>query len=249
MKITILTSALVASMFSIGAAQASTILVDDFNTPASIKIVSDTTADGSEVSSISATSSPISLAASRTITVNLTESNTDLAEIKATVGGKGGYLNYSVSTGDNGTGKVIWALPTFTLPSGDNALSFSIIASALGSTANAPAANNIAFTFTGFGANVGNDFSLNTSVSAYTFANPGSPFNLALTGAQSIILSGGGQLALAFTGGQGWNLALDNFSINSDSPANVPVPASAALFGIALVAMRLVGKKPVTRKS
>jgi hypothetical protein len=248
MKITTLTSALFASMLSIGAVQASTILVDDFNTPSTIRLVSDTTADGSEVSSISATSSPISLATTRTISVNLTESNTDLAEIKATVGGTGGYLNYSVSTGDNGIGKVIWALPTFTLPSGDSALSFSIIASALGSTANAAAANNIAFTFTGFGSNLGNNFSLNTSVNAYTFSNPGSPFNLALTGAQALTLSGGGQLALAFTGGQGWNLALDNFSINSDSPANVPVPASAALFGIALIAMRLVGKKSVANK-
>jgi hypothetical protein len=246
MKITTLTSALVASMFSIAAAQASTILVDDFNTPSTIKVVIDTTADGSEVSSISATSSPISLAASRTISVNLTEGNTERANIEASVGGRGGYLNYSVSTGDNGIGKVIWALPTFTLPSGDSALSFSIIASAPG--ANAPAANNISFTFTGFGANLGNDFSLNTSVNDYTFANPGSPFNLALTGAQALILSGGGQLALGFTGGQGWNLALDNFSINSDAPASVPVPASAALFGIALVAMRLVGKKSVANK-
>jgi hypothetical protein len=248
MKITTLTSALISAMFSIGAAQATTILVDDFNAPVSFISIIDTTANGSAVTATSSTAAG-SLAASRDISVDLTQKNTRTAAITADVGGgtTDGYLNFSVSTGDNGIGKVIWALPAFTLPSGDSLFSFSILASALGSTANTPALNNIAFAFTGNTA--GNNFSLNTSVPAYTFANPGAALTLALTGAQSAFLSGGGQLALTFSGGQGWNLALDQFSINSDSPASVPVPASAALFGIALVAMRLVGKKSVANKS
>jgi hypothetical protein len=247
MKITTITAALISAMFSIGAAQASTILVDDFNAPADYILITDTLADGLAVNSNSLTAAG-SLAASRDISVNLTQQNSRRPEITADVGGgTTGYLNFSVSTSDNGIGKVIWALPAFTLPSGDSVLSFSILASALGTIANTPALNNIAFAFTGNTA--GNDFSLNTNVPAYTFANPGNALTLALTSAQSAFLSGGGQLALTFSGGQGWNLALDQFSINSDNPANVPVPASAALFGIALVAMRLVGKKSVANKS
>ncbi len=248
MKITTLTTALVASMFSIAAAQASTILVDDFNSPAINVLITDTTANGSAVTMNTATSSS-SLAGARDISVDLTVKNTRNGSITADVGGgtTDGYLNFSVTTGDNGVGTVVWALPTFTLPSGDSTFSFSILASALGSTANTPAPNNIAFAFTGN--TVGNNFSLATTIPAYSFANPGTALTLALTSAQSAFLSGGGQLALTFSGGQGWNLALDQFSINSDSPANVPVPASVALFGIALVAMRLVGKKSVATKS
>jgi hypothetical protein len=248
MKITTITAALTSAMFSIGAAQATTILVDDFNAPAIYVSIADTTANGSAVIATSSTTAG-SLASSRDISVDLTQKNTRTAAITADVGGGAadGYLNFSVTTGDNGIGKVIWALPAFALPSGESLFSFSILASALGSTANAPALNNIAFAFTGNTA--GNDFSLNASVPAYTFANPGTALTLALTSAQSTFLSSGGQLALTFSGGQGWNLALDQFSINSDNPANVPVPASAALFGIALVAMRLAGKKSVANKS
>jgi hypothetical protein len=245
MKITTLTSALVASMFSIAAAQASTILVDDFNAPAVLISITDTTVGGAVTST--QTTSGLSLAAARDISVDLTVKNSPIGSISAFVGdgANAGYLNFSVTTGDNGIGKVVWALPAFTLPSGDNALSFSIIASALGSSLNTASLNNISFAF--IGNTVGNDFSMSTSIPAYSFANPGSAIALALSSTESAFLSGGGQLALTFTGGQGWNLALDQFSIES-TPANVPVPASAALFGIALVAMRLVGKKSVANK-
>jgi hypothetical protein len=247
MKITTLTSALVSAMFSIGAANATTILVDDFNAPAiNIQIV-DSTANGSAITLNSATSS-LSLASAREISVDLTLKKLSTSSITADIGGGAteGYLNFSVSTGGNGIGKVVWALPAFTLPSGDNLFSFSILASALGSIGAASTPNNVALSF--IGDTVGNNFSLSTNVGAYGFADPGTALTLALTSAQSAFLSGGGQLGLTFSGGQGWNLALDQFSIES-TPASVPVPASAALFGIALVAMRLVGKKSVANKS
>jgi hypothetical protein len=244
MKLTTLISALITTTVFVSASQASTILVDDFNAPAVRVLVSDTTLGGA-VTSTSTTSS-FSLANSRQVSVDLTVANTPDAEIRATVGGAAGYLNYSVSTGDNGIGKVTWTLPTFTLPSGDNGFSFAVIASALGSFGNAGVPNNIAFNFTGSSA--ANSFALSTDVSAYQFANPGTALNIALSAVQSLALTSGGQLELVFTGGQGWNLALDQFAINS-TPGTVPVPASAALFGIALVAMRLVGKKSVARKA
>jgi hypothetical protein len=243
MKITTLTSVLFAAMFSFGAAQASTILVDDFNSPGTLSTIRDLTADGSTVFGVTATSS-MSSATQRIIGVNLTEDNSGAAEIKATVGGTKGFLNFSVSTGDNGTGLVYWQLPTLAIPNGDSGFTLSIIASALGSLASGTIPNHIDFEFSGSGGT----FSLSADISAMGFVNPGVPINFGLDSTQSSALASGGVLSLAFSGGQGWNLALDQFSIES-TPATVPVPASAALFGIALVAMRLAGKKTVTRKS
>jgi hypothetical protein len=245
MKITTLStiSTLIAAAFlSIGTAQATTVLVDDFNTPSVLSTIRDTTADGLSVASITSTSH-LSAATERLIGVNLTEDNSGSGEIKATVGGLKGFLNFSVSTGDSATGVVFWSLPALTLPSGDSAFTLSVIASALGSLASGTTPNHIDFVFAG---NSGT-FALGADISALGFMNPGTPINFGLNGTQSNILADGGLLSLAFSGGQGWNLALDQFSIES-TPANVPVPASAALFGIALVAMRLVGKKSAVMK-
>jgi hypothetical protein len=248
MKKTILISALFAAIFSVGAAHADTILVDDFNSPSTSIMISDGTANGLAVTSTSATS-PDSLASSRLLSVDLTQKNTRSASISAEVGGgvPDGYLNFSVSTGDNGIGRLVWTIPALTLPSGDNTFSFSILASALGTIANVASPNNIAFSFTG--GTAGSNFTLDKNISAVSFTNPGTLISLALSNAESAFLSGGGQLELAFTGGQGWNLALDRFAIDSEAPANVPVPGSIALFGIALAAMRLVGKKSFANKS
>jgi hypothetical protein len=244
MKKTTLTSVLAAVFLSIGTAQASTVLVDDFNAPSILSTIRDTTADGISTAGVTPTSA-LSAATERFIGVNLTEDNSGSGEIKATVGGPKGFLNFSVSTGDSGTGIVFWTLPTLTLPSGDSAFTLSIVASALGSLASGTTPNHIDFVFAG---NTGTNFTLGADISAMGFMNPGNPINFGLSTTQSTALAGGGTLQLAFSGGQGWNLALDQFSIES-TPANVPVPASAALFGIALVAMRLVGKKTAARKS
>jgi hypothetical protein len=242
MKITTLTSVLFATLFSIGAAQATTILVDDFNSPVALTTISDTMADGSAVYGVTSTSA-LSAATQRILGVNLTEDNSGSGEIKATVGGKKGFLNFSVSTGDRGTGLVYWVLPTLTIPTGDSGFTLSVIASALGAAEIGSTPNHINFDFLG----AGGTFTLGADISAMAFMNPGTPINFGLNAAQSGALAGGGVLSLGFSGGQGWNLALDQFSIES-TPANVPVPASAALFGIALVAMRLVGKKSVAKK-
>jgi hypothetical protein len=242
MKITTLTSVLFAAMFSIGAAQATTILVDDFNSPGALTTISDTTADGSAIYGVTSTSAT-SAAPNRILGVNLTEDNSGSGEIKATVGGTKGFLNFSVSSGDRATGLVYWSLPTLAIPAGNSGLTLSIIASALGSLASSSTPNHIDFDFVGSGGT----FTLGADISALGFMNPGTPINFALDATQSGALAGGGVLALAFSGGQGWNLILDQFSVET-TPASVPVPASAALFGIALVAMRLAGKKSVASK-
>jgi hypothetical protein len=242
MKITTLTSVLFAAMFSIGAAQATTILVDDFNSPGSLTTISDVAADGSTVYGVTTTSA-LSTATQRILGVNLTTDNSGSGEIKATVGGPKGFLNFSVSSGDSGTGLVYWVLPTLTIPTGDSGFTLSVIASALGSLASGGTPNHIDFDFIGSGGT----FTLGADISAMGFMNPGTPINFGLNATQSNALAGGGVLSLGFSGGQGWNLILDQFSIES-TPASVPVPTSAALFGIALGAMRLVGKKSVANK-
>lgn len=233
-------AAAVAALFSMAAAQAAVILVDDFNAPGTAVTISDTTADGAAVVSTTATNAPVSLAASRTMSVDLTQKSTGTANITGTVGGSDGFLNFSVSTGDNGIGKVKWTLPTFTANPGSNTFFFSVIASALGTTANTAAPNLVNFAFTA--ANPANSFSFSSNVNAVSFAIPGQPLNFALTGAQSSALSAGGDLVLTVSGGQGWNLILDQFAISRPDPT-VPEPTSLALVGLALVGAGLASRR------
>jgi PEP-CTERM motif len=211
------------------------ILVDDFNSPAVAVSISDTTVGGAVTST--STTSAASLAASREMSVDLTVKNTSTASIQGTVGGSDGFLNFSVSTADNGIAKVRWTLPVFALASTNNSYFFSVIASALGSVGTASTPNKVNFAFTGSGANAGNNFSLSADVGAYGFANPGAAVNFGLSAAQSAAISGGGGLVLTIEGGQGWNLTLDQFAIS------VPEPTSLALVGLALLGAGVASRR------
>jgi PEP-CTERM motif len=228
-------AAAVAALFAMSASQAAVILVDDFNSPAVAVSISDTTIGGAVTST--STTSAASLAASREMSVDLTVKNTSTASIQGTVGGSDGFLNFSVSTGDNGIAKVRWTLPVFTLASTNNSYFFSVIASALGAVGTTSTPNKVNFAFTGSGANAGNNFSLSADVGAYAFANPGSAVNFGLNGAQSAAISGGGALVLTVEGGQGWNLTLDQFAIS------VPEPTSLALAGLALLGAGVASRR------
>ena len=75
----------------------------------------------------------------------------------------------------------------------------------------------------------------------------GSPiFSLALTNAQLALFAAGTNLTLSFTGGQGYDVVLDNLSISGD-PAAVPLPGSLALLAAGFFGLGLKRKSRIAK--
>ena len=222
--------------FSVLSANAIVILVDDFNVPdfggggaASSASAIDNTANAVSVLVDSRSLSNPNLAATRSFSVDCTsigDPGTDC--VTGSVGGVTGRLRVSAGNSNNGTGTVVWTLPSFTLPP-PASLFFDVVFSAQGVPI---APNTVTFNFDGVGTN---DFTLTNNTALINVSNTGLGF--ALTNTQAGFLAGGGTLSMVLTGNAGWNLTLDQFSIN------VPEPTSIALVGLALVGLGVASSR------
>lgn len=228
-------SAAIASAFAMNVAQADIILIDDFNSPAGVASITDTTVGGPVVSMTHAIPNGpgLSLASSRTITVNQTNHASTLASagITATVGGGAtGVLDVSVATRTNGDATVAWTIPTFTVNTPATYF-FDVLFSAQGTTSSVSVPNKLDFTFTG---GLGSFNLIDQFIGAVSSATP---VQFALSSADAAKLAGGGTLSLLLSGGDAWNLVLDSFAIS------IPEPTSLALVGLALVGAGVVSRR------
>jgi hypothetical protein len=230
-------SAALLGLLSVGTVRAYEVVIDDFNAPIPAIVVRDsTTGDGAVTNLITqqlkvdGNLSSTSLATSRIVTAEFLQNNSATgnptqSNIQATVGGTSGRLTINDTAGDVGVVTVKWSIPVFTLANPATAF-LSVLTSQVGG-----AANTVDFQFTGTGSNAGNSFTLPQVSTGYIpfTSPPGVAESSALSVADALTFSSGGDLLLTFSGGQGWNLIIDKLSIE------VPEPASLALVGLALV--------------
>ncbi len=236
-------SAAIASVFAVTAAHADILLIDDFNFPVVAAVV---VADQSAGNGITWQTAPATtalpapnLASTRRIGVeSILDNSGGIGGIAGNVGGPLGRLNFTVDTADNGNGYVEWVIPSFAITTPASYF-FSVIASSLGSIGFSSVPNLIDFHFNGLSdGNAANDFdTAQASIGAFGFNPAGNPVNFNLSDAEALKLSGGGTLTMKVSGGQGWNLRLDQFAIN------LPEPTSLALVGLALLGAGVVSRR------
>jgi hypothetical protein len=232
-----------ALAFVASSASAATILVDNFNAPVvaatdtdSVRndnafdlLFTETVAGGTFLTTGG-------VAATRQIYLNEMGGGPSRSDVTIGGGPVDGALVFNTALGTTSApntthGRVVWTINQFDLGAGPYELLFNIVASAVGTSSTN---SSITFSFVG---------TTNWSQS-FTFPASDDPVSVpfALLGAQAEAFADGGVLTLDITGGRGWNMAIDSFSIE------VPEPSSLALVGLALVGAGVAARRRKTAK-
>ncbi len=216
-----------AAVFAMGSANATLLLVDDFNTPNPFETGNDTTLGNGE--QLLFTDALVGQIASQRAVYQdwTTTQNIPGATKSVTVGGgANGALNIDNGAGINSVVRVQWTIDAFALPPGPTGLLFQVLFSNLG-TPQLP--TDLVFSFTGSGGN----FAYATQVG--NVVNSGEFFPV--SGADALAFSQGGTLNMTISGTPAWDFAVDQFSIS------IPEPTSLALVGLALVGAGVAARR------
>lgn len=212
--------AAIAATFAVASAQATVIVVDDFNNPVAETNVFDTVGGDAGISTYS-------------------DANRTIRHKMITAGGNGTGINSSVTVGgatipagnlvvrnaDTVTSEVTleWALaPYIPLPTGTPVSLYFKVYSSDAVTKNIAATASIG--------TVGN-------YSVGFVGAPGQTISFALSAADIAALNGGGTFALNLTGDLGWDISLDEVGFQ------IPEPSALALAGLALIGAGVASRR------